>query len=60
MAEGCRIDLGLGVVAMTEEDAEFKCITQNQEGRREAVIQLQMEGDWCFYLLYNSLNKICK
>lgn len=46
MSEGCQIEQGLAVVMMTEEiKTELKCVAQNQGGRQEAVIQLQLEGE---------------
>ncbi|KAK2840130.1 hypothetical protein Q5P01_013870 [Channa striata] len=43
--KGCQIELGLAVVAMTEKHVmtELKCVTENQGGRQEVVIQLQLE-----------------
>lgn len=46
VSEGCQIEQGLAVVMMTEEiKTELKCVAQNQGGRQEAVIQLQLEGE---------------
>ncbi|KAM7406878.1 hypothetical protein PAMA_002871 [Pampus argenteus] len=45
VSEGCQIELRLIVIAMTEEDVktQLKCVTQNQGGKQEVVIQLRLE-----------------
>ncbi|XP_041806939.1 interleukin-1 receptor type 2 [Chelmon rostratus] len=50
---GCQIELRLILVAMTEEDVntELKCVTQNQGGRQEVVVQLQLEDSTFTWLV---------
>ncbi|KAM7380092.1 hypothetical protein PAMP_003410 [Pampus punctatissimus] len=45
VSEGCQIELRLIVIAMKEEDVktELKCVTQNQGGKQEVIIQLRLE-----------------
>ncbi|XP_028993181.1 interleukin-1 receptor type 2 [Betta splendens] len=61
LAAGCMIDVGLAIVAMTEDDvkAELKCITQNQGGRREAVVQLQLEDATFTWLVVAAVAVSC-
>lgn len=46
VSAGCRIELRLMVLAVTEKDAgtELRCVTQNRAGRQEVVTHLQLEG----------------
>jgi len=47
VSEGCRIKLILVIAEITQADekTEIKCVTENKGGKREAVIQLQLEGE---------------
>lgn len=52
MSNGCQIELGMAVERITAEDmkAELKCVTHNQEGRQEVVVQLRLEGELCVFI----------
>ncbi|XP_029315038.1 interleukin-1 receptor type 2-like [Cottoperca gobio] len=61
VSEGCRIELRLVVVAMTEEDVktELKCVTQNPEGRQEVVAHLQLEDSTFTWLMVAAVAVSC-
>ncbi|XP_053184815.1 interleukin-1 receptor type 2 [Scomber japonicus] len=45
LSEGCQIELRLIVLELREEDVktQLKCVTQNQGGTQEVIVQLQLE-----------------
>ncbi|KAF7645035.1 hypothetical protein LDENG_00211190 [Lucifuga dentata] len=58
---GCQIELQLVVMAMTQEDikTELKCIAQNEDGRQEAVAQLQLEDSTSTWLIVAAVALSC-
>ncbi|XP_026233195.1 interleukin-1 receptor type 2 isoform X2 [Anabas testudineus] len=61
VSEGCLIEVGLAVIGMTEEEAkaELKCVTKNQGGRQEVVIQLQLEDSTFTWLVVGVVAASC-
>ncbi|XP_022596470.1 interleukin-1 receptor type 2-like [Seriola dumerili] len=61
VSESCHIELMLVVVAMTDEDmkTEMKCVTQNEGGRQEVVIQLQLEDSTSTWLVVAAVAVSC-
>ncbi|XP_062420868.1 interleukin-1 receptor type 2-like [Pungitius pungitius] len=59
--DGCRIELRLVVVAMTEEDvqAELRCVAQNPGGRQEVVSRLQLEDPTFTWLVVSAVAVSC-
>ncbi|XP_070831911.1 interleukin-1 receptor type 2 [Chaetodon trifascialis] len=61
VSEDCQIELRLILVAMTEEDVktELKCVTQNQGGTQEVVVQLQLEDTTFTWLVVGVVATSC-
>ncbi|XP_026152332.1 interleukin-1 receptor type 2 isoform X2 [Mastacembelus armatus] len=61
VSEGCQIEMRLIVVSMTEDDVktELKCVTQNQGGRQEVVIQLQLEDSTFTWIVVATVAVSC-
>lgn len=47
-SESCQTEVRLILLSITDEDvkAEVTCVAQNAAGRREALVQIQLEGDF--------------
>lgn len=56
-SESCQIEVRLILLGMTDNDVktEVACVAQNGGGRREAVVQFQLEGDFMFFFLYRRI-----
>lgn len=50
-SESCQTEVRLILLGMTDDDVktEVTCVAQNGGGRREAVVQFQLEGDFMFF-----------
>ncbi|XP_077393694.1 interleukin-1 receptor type 2-like [Festucalex cinctus] len=61
VASGCRVEVGLVVVAMTEEEegAELTCVAQNQDGRREVTVTLRVEDSSMTWLVVACVSTSC-
>ncbi|XP_072253573.1 interleukin-1 receptor type 2 [Leuresthes tenuis] len=61
VSEGCRIELILVIAEITkaDEETEIKCVTQNKGGKREAVIQLQLEDSTLTWLVVAAVAVSC-
>nr|AQR55702.1 IL-1RII [Miichthys miiuy] len=53
VSESCQIEMRLIFVSVTEEDVriELKCVTQNQGGMQEVIVQLQLEDSSSTWLV---------
>ncbi|TDH06601.1 hypothetical protein EPR50_G00115080 [Perca flavescens] len=61
VSEGCQIELRLVIVEITDQDmkTELKCVTQNQGGRQEVVVQLQLEDSPFTWLVVAAVAVSC-
>ncbi|XP_054471610.1 interleukin-1 receptor type 2 [Anoplopoma fimbria] len=61
VSEGCQIEVRLVVIAITEEDekTELRCVAQNQGGRQEVVVRLQLEDSTFTWLVVAAVAVSC-
>ncbi|XP_077437084.1 interleukin-1 receptor type 2-like isoform X2 [Vanacampus margaritifer] len=61
LASGCRVEVGLVVMAMTEEEegAQLTCVAQNQDGRREVTVTLGVEDSSMTWLVVACVSTSC-
>ncbi|KAM4558127.1 interleukin-1 receptor type 2-like [Odontesthes bonariensis] len=61
VSEGCRIEQRLVIAEITDGDekTEIKCVTENKGGKREAVIQLQLEDSTLTWLVVGAVAVSC-
>ncbi|KAL6100367.1 il1r2 [Pungitius sinensis] len=59
--DGCRIELRLVVVAMTDDDVqtELRCVAQSPGGRQEVVSRLQLEDPTFTWLVVSAVVASC-
>ncbi|KAM8854873.1 interleukin-1 receptor type 2-like isoform 2-T2 [Spinachia spinachia] len=59
--DGCRIELRLVVLAMTEDDVQtaLRCVAENRRGRQEVVSRLQLEDSTFTWLMVSAVGVSC-
>uniref|UniRef100_A0A8C6TEA8 Ig-like domain-containing protein n=1 Tax=Neogobius melanostomus TaxID=47308 RepID=A0A8C6TEA8_9GOBI len=58
---GCHVEVRLIILEMRERDtqAELKCVAQNQHGRQEVSVRLQLEDSTHTWLVVSSVALLC-
>lgn len=61
MTGGCQVEVRLAFLALTDRDteAELKCVTQNEGGTQEVVVQLRLEDSLSTWLVVASVISCC-